>query len=88
MLTSYYPEMKEDRPAAQIDASLGHYGKQYYLKTPLVLKGSGIVHTGTLTAEQLVPSAQHKAGWHTYKVTLAAFDAICEKYEVASESLL
>lgn len=89
MFTSYTPEMGGQRPAdTQIDATLSHYGKHYYLKTPLVLKGRGIVHIRTLTASELVPSAQHKVGWHEYKVTEKAFAAICETYNVASESLL
>lgn len=89
MLAIYCPEMKEVRPeATQIDAHLSHYGKHYFLRTPLMLKGRGIVHQGVETAESLVPTAQHKAGWNKYKVTTAAFEAICEKYNVSMESLL
>lgn len=87
MFMSYYPEVGEKKPAAQIEAQLCHYGKHYYIKTPLVLNGRGIVHTGTLTPEQLTPAAQDKVGWHTYKVTEAAFDVLCQKYAVTTESL-
>ena len=89
MLTSYCPEMNEARPEeTQIDASMSHYGRHWYLRTPLTLKGRGIVHLGAESAESLTPQAQHKAGWNKYKVTSAAFDAICKKFNVATESLL
>lgn len=89
MLTSYTPEMNEKRPeTAQIDANLSHYGQHWFLRTPLTLKGRGIVHQGVETAETLVPQAHHKAGWNKYKVTEKAFDAICERYHVATESML
>ena len=89
MLTSYCPEMNETKPeATQIDAQLSHYGKHWFLRTPLTLKGRGVVHLGVETVESLVPQAQHKAEWNKYKVTEKAFDAICERYNVATESLL
>lgn len=89
MLTSFYPEMGQKKPEdTQIDASLSHYGRHWFLRTPLELKGRGIVHLGTETAETLTPAAQHKVGWHKYKVTEKAFEAICAKYSVATESHL
>lgn len=43
MLTGFYPEMNEKRPAdATIDARLCHSGRHYLLKTTLTLKGRGI----------------------------------------------
>lgn len=85
----YTPEMGERRPDdAVIDAALGHYGKHYYLKTPLVLKGRGIEYLGTLTAGELVSQAQHKVGWHSYKVTCAAMERIEREHKTACESLL
>ena len=87
-LLTYYPEMKETRPQAQIEASLGHYGKHWFLKTPLVLKGRGIVHLGTLNESELTPAAKHKAGWHSYKVTDTAFDQIKAMHDVATQVLL
>jgi hypothetical protein len=80
----YHPEMGEAKPAdTQIEASLGHYGNHYYIKTPLALKGRGISHLHTLTAEELTPAAQHKAGWHEYKVTLAAMGKLEAAYVVS-----
>ncbi len=49
MITGYHPEMGEQRPAGDIEAKLCHSGKHWYLTTPLMLRGRGIRHTGTLT---------------------------------------
>ena len=86
---TYYPEMNEAKPVNTIGrASLAHYGQHYFIDTRLVLKGRGITHTGTLTANDLVPSAQHRIGEHTYKVTLKAFEKLCEQYDFSGEILL
>jgi hypothetical protein len=85
----YYSEMNESRPAdAVIDAHLSHYGKHYFIKTPLVLKGRGIEYRGTLKAEELTPMAQHKTGWHEYIVTLKAMERLEKEHKVAIEMLL
>lgn len=39
---NFTPEMGETKPECQIEAQLSHYGKHYYLKTTLELKGRGI----------------------------------------------
>ena len=80
--------MGEARPDAQIDAQLSHYGEHYYLKSQIELSGRGITFLGILTANELTPQAQHKVGWHEYKVTMRAFDAICKNHAVACEMLL
>lgn len=88
-MQGYYSEMGQTRPAdTQIDASLCHYGKHYYLKTPLQLKGRGIVHQNTLTAEELTPAAQYKAGWNEYRVTQAAFRKLDSQFKISMEFLL
>ena len=88
-VVGYYSEMGEGRPeAAQIDASLGHYGKHYFLTTRLTLKGRGIEFLKTLEAKDLTDFAQDKVGCHEYKVTIAAFEKICRQYLVAREHLL
>lgn len=38
----YHPEMGEKKPECQIEATLAWYGKHYFLKTDLELKGRGI----------------------------------------------
>ena len=88
-LKSYYPEMKEAKPVAEIEASLSHYGKHWFLKTKLTLKGRGITFRRTLTASDVCgPRVAELVGTHEYKVTEAAFEKLCEKYSVSSESLL
>ena len=89
MLTGYHSEMAEKRPTdATIDAQLSHTGRHYFLKTPLTLAGRGVKLLRTLRAEELVPQAQHKAGWHEYKVTESAFERITTEHHVAMEILL
>jgi hypothetical protein len=84
---SYYPEMGEAKPAAQIEAHLGHYGKHYYLNTPLTLSGRGIEFLETMTAANLVPGSR-MVGWNRYKVTVKAFEKLAQQYAIVSESLL
>lgn len=87
-MVGFYPEMGEAKPEAQIEASLGHYGRHWYLKTPLTLKGRGIKHLRTLSPSDLVPQAQSKVGWHEYKVTEAAFESLKSKHRISVEFLL
>jgi hypothetical protein len=78
----YYPEMNQKAPAdTQIEATLGHYGEHYYLRTPLALKGQGITHTKTLTANDFPGGL--RAGWHCYRVTTKAMSRLQAKYVVA-----
>lgn len=87
-LKCYWPEMGEKRPLAQIRATLGHYGKHYYLRTPMELKGRGIALIGVMKSESLTPTGQYMAGWNEYKVTSAAFELIKNNYAVSMEALL
>jgi len=87
-LLTYYPEMKETKPEAQIEAHMSYNGKHYFLYTPLTLTGRGVEHLGTYQAKDLVPQAQHKVGWHKYQVTHKAFDKIKAEYAVSYEILL
>lgn len=89
-LRMYHPEMGETKPDAQIEASMSHYGKHYFLRTPLALGGRGVEYDMTYTAADLipVPAAQRLIGWHRYKVTIKAFERICAQYAVSYEILL
>lgn len=85
----YYPELKEAKPVAQIEAALSHYGKHYFLDTPLTLPaGRGIEFIKTYKAEDLNQYGQRKVGWNYYKVTRSAFEKICQQYQVSCEALL
>ena len=82
-LQAYYPEMNEDKPAAQIEAILAHHGLHFLLESEIKLKGRGIRFIRTLTTNDLTPPAQYRIGWHEYKVTIKAFYKICRKHRVA-----
>lgn len=77
----YYPELGHERPAADMEARLCHYGKHYYASTPLELKGVGITLIDTHSDER-------RNGWRRYRVTLRAMAALESKYRVAMEALL
>ncbi len=87
-LLTYHPEMGEQKPEAQIEASLSHSGKHYFLYTPLTLTGRGVEHLGVYQAKDLSAYAQYKVGWNKYKVTLKAFDRIQAEHAVSYEILL
>lgn len=86
-LTSYYPEMGEKKPEAQIEARLSHYGKHWYLSTRLTLKGRGIKFVRTNTAADMRPGS-YRVGWNEYCVTELAFEKLCKEYAISTESLL
>jgi hypothetical protein len=81
---SYYPEMGEAKPAAQMEARLSHGGNHYFVDTPLTLSGRGIEYRGKFSG---VPGSR-KTGWNQYKVTCKAMEKLERQYSVSSESLL
>lgn len=88
-LLGYYPEMNQAKPIAQGEVSLSHYGKHYFIKTPLTLKTNrSVTLINVLTSAQLVPQAQHKVGWNEYKVTEKAMESLKNKYNFSYEFLL
>jgi len=88
MIIGYRSEMGEARPAGDIEARLGHYGKHWYVQTALGLKGRGIQHIQTLTSEMLTLVGQRKAGWNEYKITESAMDKLQTQYAVTVEIML
>lgn len=74
---SYWPELKERKISAQIEAKLCHYGNHYYLRTKLELKGQGI---------SLVD--YHQDGTNKYKVTIRAFEKLKKQYSIGIERML
>lgn len=86
---SYYPEMGEAKPAdVQGNITLAHSGKNWFIETPLDLKGRGILFEQVLKAENLTERGQYKAGWAVYRVTRAAMDKLATEYNFAREALL
>ncbi|MFW5437136.1 hypothetical protein [Paenibacillus apiarius] len=74
---TYWPEMKERRINAQIEARLSHYGTHYYLYTTHELKGRGIVVKDS-----------NRPGLKKYQVTEKAFEKLKQQYSVSMERLL
>lgn len=84
----YCPEMGEGKPACQIEAERSYYGRHYYLRTPLELRGKGIRLNRTLEEKNLKAADKYKAGWLEYLVTERAFDRLLDQYTISMESLL
>ena len=88
-ILSYCPEMGEKKPEnVQGRVSLGHYGKHYFLDTPLDLKGRGIEFLRKYKPADLTPQGQYKVGWNQYKVTLRAMEQLAALYNFSRESVL
>lgn len=79
-MNTYYPELGEAKPEAQIEARVSHYGK-WYVKSPLVLKGRGIrKDEGHIDRDGVK--------WFTYHVTDLAFEKLEAAHSISSECLL
>ena len=84
----FYPEMSQARPETTVEASLSHYGRHWFVTSKDKLpEGRGVVFLETYTAAVLVPGSR-LVGWHHYKLTCRAFDALCKRSDVAVEMLL
>ncbi|MCR5753647.1 MAG: hypothetical protein K6G30_02375 [Acetatifactor sp.] len=73
----YTPEMGQQKPDCQIEASLSYYGSYYHLKTALDLKGRGI------TLNEVKPD-----GVKWYTVTKRAYELLKNQYTISYKSLL
>lgn len=74
----YTSEMGQEKPeGCQIEAGLSYYGKHYWLKTKLELKGRGITE-----------NAPYNDGFKSYTVTKRAFEILKTKYAISFESYL
>jgi hypothetical protein len=81
----YSPSTGQRRPIAQIEGYC--IIDNYYLSTPLELKGKGITFLKKYTNEEAATNTDLHAGWNQYKVTLKAFDKLKEHYAIMTESL-
>lgn len=72
MHKQYYKELGELKPMADGEARLSHYGKHYFITTEIKLVGRGI---------ELISA-------NRYKVTINAFDKLCEKYDFSQQLYL
>lgn len=82
----YTPEMGDQKPDCQIEASRGYYGKHWFIDTPLELKGRGIELIKKYQEKDFC-SKDHRVGWNEYRVTNRAFEKLKEKYSISQECL-
>jgi hypothetical protein len=85
---AYTPEMGQRKPACKMEATLGHYGRHYYIDTTETLTGRGIEHLQTYRERDLTAAGRYKIGWNRYKVTVKAFEAIKAHHPVSMASHL
>lgn len=86
---TYTPEIGQEKPVCQMEASRGYYGKHMYIDTPLELKGRGIRFVKKYEAKDFTNGAEnHRCGWNEYCVTNLAFEKLKESYSISMECLL
>lgn len=84
----YTPEMGQQKPDCQMEASRGYYGKHWYIDTPLSLKGRGITFLKKYTDNDFYMPGNYRVGWNEYRVTDRAFDKLKEQYTISQRVLL
>lgn len=84
----YTPEMGEQKPDCQVEASRGYYGKHWFVDTPLELKGRGITFLKKYEGKDLTTPGSYKVGWNEYQVTNRAFEKLKEQYTISQELFL
>lgn len=100
-LHMYHPEMGEKIDTTKITthASLGHYGKHYFVTSTLgpdKIRGVGVKYLGRYAGLEpdvlkleLQCSADHKyLGYYHYKLTEKAFEKLQKTVEIGYEMLL
>lgn len=85
---SYTPEMGQQKPECQMEASLAYYGKHYFVDTPLKLKGRGITLLRQYEEKDFCTPGNRKVGWYEYRVTKKAFEKLKTEYSISMECLL
>ncbi len=84
-LHCYTPEMGDRKPDVKMKATLCHYGKHYYVDTPIELKGRGITELDPCWHEGCKKQVE---GWRSYRVTKRAFEKLKKQYPISMECLL
>lgn len=88
-LHTYTPEMGDRKPAASMEARMGHYGTHYFINTPFQLVESrSIKLQKQYKASDFTNPDNHKVGWYQYKVTAAAFEKLIQQHSISMESHL
>lgn len=86
----YTPEMGQRKPNCQLEAQLSHYGRHYFVDSPVELpKGRGIELLKQYEPGDFVNgAANRKVGWYCYKVTTRAFEKLQQRYSISMVSHL
>ena len=84
----YTPEMGQQKPDCQMEASRAYYGKHFFIDTPLNLKGRGITFIKTYSPKDFTNPNNQKIGWNEYKVTNLAFEKLQEQYTISMKCCL
>lgn len=81
----YTPEMGQQKPDCQMEASHSYYGGHYFIDTPLELKGRGIT---PVDAHWVDGCKKQLENWKCYRVTKRAFEKLKEQYSISMECCL
>lgn len=84
----YTPEMGQQKPDCQMEASRSYYGKHLFIDTPLEIKGRGITFIKKYTSKDFANPNNHKIGWNEYQVTNLAFEKLKTQYTISMECCL
>lgn len=81
----YTPEMGQQKPDCQMEASRAYYGKHYFIDTPIEIKGRGIKFIKKYTAKDFTNPNNKKVGWNEYQVTNLAYEKLKEQYTISMQ---
>lgn len=85
----YTPEMGQRKPNCQLEARLSHYGRHYFVDSPVELpKGRGIELLKRYEPDDVNGAVNRKVGWYSYKVTVRAFEKLQKQYSISMVSHL
>lgn len=85
----YTLEMGQQEPeGCQMEASLSHYGKHYFIDMPLELKGRGISFIQKYSEKDFADPNNKKVGWNEYQVTKLAYEKLKNQYAISYKCAL
>ncbi len=85
----YHPEMGEKKPEVEMEASLSHYGRHYFVKSknPITIK-QGVTFLKQTKASDYINPNNPKVGWYEYQVTNKTFEKLCALQDIGVQMLL
>lgn len=84
----YTPEMGQQKPDCQMEASRAYYGEHFFIDTPMELKGRGITFIKKYSPKDFADPNNKKVGWNEYQVTNLAFKKLKDQYTISMECCL